>query len=79
MKEVKKINIKFNNGSEITSIHTDNNVRGIRNNFITCNCYDVETDDWIIKIIDMREPINRFVPEWCFDLYVESVRQEIIN
>jgi len=26
----------------------------------------METDTWIIKTIDMREPIERFIPEWCF-------------
>jgi len=60
------MNIKFDNGSEIKSIHTNNNIRGERSHFYTCNCYDIETDTWIIKTIDMREPIERFIPEWCF-------------
>lgn len=49
-----------------------NNVRGIRSNFYTCICLDSETDNWILKEIDMREPIIRYIPEWMVIEYLNS-------
>ena len=58
------MNIKFSNNSTLKSIETENNRRGIRSNFITCMCYDTSDDEFIMKTLDLREPIDRYVPEW---------------
>ncbi len=58
--------IKFKNGSTIKTIDTDSGsiTRGVRSNYITCPCYDLDNPDSepIMVCIDIREPMNRFVP-----------------
>ena len=58
------MNIKFSNNSALKSIETENNRRGIRSNFITCMCYDIIDDEYTMRTLDVREPIDRYVPEW---------------
>ena len=58
------MNIKFSNNSALKSIETENNRRGIRSNFITCMCYDTIDDEYTMRTLDMREPIDRYIPEW---------------
>lgn len=58
------MNIKFSNNSALKSIETENNRRGIRSNFITCMCYDIIDDKYTMRTLDVREPIDRYVPEW---------------
>lgn len=57
----------FRNGSQIKGVQSNKSVRGIRSNFITTLCLDLDTGDWIIKTIDMREPLDRFIPIWVVD------------
>lgn len=64
--------IKFKNGSTIETIKSqvninNNNTRGNRSNFITCMCYDTIDYKSIMKTLDMREPIGRYVPEYLID------------
>ena len=61
--------IEFKNGSTIETIKSktdtkNTNRRSIRSNFITCMCYDTIDDEYTMKTIDMREPIERYIPEW---------------
>lgn len=60
--------IKFKNGSTIDTIdfQTDNNNKGNRSNFTTVPCYDTLQNKWVMIMLDMREPIDRFIPEWLF-------------
>ena len=59
--------MRFNNGSNIKTIKTSiNNIRGERSNFITCICYDVQDNEWILKTLDIRKSIDRYIPEWMF-------------
>lgn len=61
------MNIKFENGNEINSIHTDNkNIRGNRSKIIGCNCYDTETDAWVFCELNMSKLIERYIPEWMY-------------
>ena len=58
--------IKFKNGSTVETIDTDSNsvTRGIRSNFITAPCYDTLQNEWVMMTLDMREPMDRYIPEW---------------
>lgn len=56
--------INLSNGSTLQSIETETNTRGIRSNFITTICYDTVKDEWVMMTLDMREPMDRYIPEW---------------
>lgn len=45
-------------------IPASQNVRGVRSNFITMSCYDLQNDEWEVIELDIRKPITRFVPEF---------------
>lgn len=64
--------IKFKNGSYIKTLTTQNTeetVRGLRSNFISCMCYDLETEEMVfVESLDMRKPIERYVPAWYWKL-----------
>lgn len=63
------MNIKFKNESTIESYPSNDNHRGIRSNFISCMCYDTETDDFVfVEDLDMRKRPIRFIPEWLLRL-----------
>ena len=58
--------IKFKNGSTIETIksetETNTNRRGIMSNFITTVCFDTVENEYVIKTLDLREPIDRYIP-----------------
>lgn len=59
--------IEFKNGSTIETIKSqtdtkNTNRRGIMSNFITTICFDTVENEYVIKTLDLREPINRYVP-----------------
>ena len=60
--------IKFVSGSyvkQLTPQNTCEAVRGLRSNFISCMCYDLETEQMVfVEDLDMRNPIERYIPEW---------------
>ncbi len=60
--------IEFTNGSTIETIKsktdTNTNKRGIRSNFITTVCFDTVENEYVIKTLDLREPIDRYVPAY---------------
>jgi len=60
--------IEFKNGSKISSIPAKN-VRGVRSNFISMPCLDIETGEMVFKTLDMREPIDRYIPEYILEDY----------
>ena len=48
----------------------NNNVRGVRGNFISCVCYDTEDEVWcFVEDLDMRKPLDRYIPEWIMDKF----------
>jgi hypothetical protein len=59
---------EFKNGSyikQLTPQNTEENVRGLRSDFISCMCYDLETEQMVfLEDLDMRKPIDRYIPEW---------------
>lgn len=54
--------IEFENGSEINTIRTNSNIRGVRSNFITLPCLDIETLDVVVTTIDLRDENQRYLP-----------------
>ena len=58
--------IKFTNGSTIETIKsetdTNTNMRGIMSNFITTVCFDTVENEYVWKTLDLREPVERYVP-----------------
>ena len=58
--------IEFKNGSTIETIksktYTNTNMRGIMSNFITTLCFDTVENEYVVKTLDLREPIDRYVP-----------------
>ncbi len=41
----------------------DDTIRGIRNNFISCMCYDIKNNEFVfVYDLDMRKPLIRFIP-----------------
>lgn len=58
--------LSFKNGSSVEVIECAENTRGERSNYIWCNCYELETNHCVFKRIDLREPIDRFIPECLF-------------
>lgn len=48
-------------------------IRSERSNFICCVCLDLETGDWVIvENLDMRKPLDRYIPEWIVEEVVNS-------
>ena len=46
------------------------NIRGVRSNFISCVCYDTEDEIWVfVEDLDMRKPLDRYVPKWIMDKF----------
>ncbi|MFV0515802.1 MAG: hypothetical protein ACK5MV_00180 [Aminipila sp.] len=41
--------------------------RSERSNIITTLCLDLKTDKWIFKTLDMRKPLERFIPFWIVE------------
>ncbi len=60
------MDIKFNNNSRINTLDYTGNMRGERSNFVEGNCYDLETGNWVFMTIDLRKPIDRFIPEYLY-------------
>ena len=60
--------IEFKNGSTIETIKsetdTNTNMRGTMSNFITTLCFDTIENEYIIKTLDLREPIDRYIPAY---------------
>ena len=60
--------IKFTNGSTIETIKsgtdTNTNMRGIMSNFITTVCFDTVKNDYVVKTLDLREPVGRYIPAY---------------
>ena len=58
--------IEFKNGSTIETIKskTDTNTRGVMSNFITTVCFDTVENEYIVKTLDLREPIGRYIPAY---------------
>ena len=58
--------IKFKNGSTIETIKsqtdTNTNIKGIMSNFITTICFDTVENEYVVKTLDLREPVDRYVP-----------------
>ena len=52
------------------------NVRGNRSKIIGSQCYDTETDQWVLMELDMTQPIDRYIPEW---MYVEWLMRKDNN
>jgi hypothetical protein len=62
------MSINFQNGSSIkvNDCNEGINIRGTRSNFITVNCFDTETQEWVIKTLDIRIPFDRYIPEYLY-------------
>mgnify|MGYP000913818420 CR=1 FL=1 len=58
--------IKFENGNEFESIHTDSSIRSKRSKIIGCNCYDTKTNTWVFHELFIENPIDRYIPEWLY-------------
>ena len=61
--------IEFKNGSTIETIKSqtdtkNTNRRGIMSNFITTLCFDIVENEYIVKTLDLREPIGRYIPAY---------------
>ena len=58
--------IEFKNGSTIETIKSQTNInenrRGILSNFITTLCFDTVENEYVVKTLDLREPVDRYVP-----------------
>lgn len=70
------MSINFENGSTINLIESNSNQRGNRSNFVTIMCYDVFNNEWVLKTLNTREPIGRYIPEW---MYTELLNKENKN
>lgn len=55
----------------------DKNIRGNKCNLIITNCYDIENKEWSMVELDMREPIDRYIPEYMFEIYKNNLNNEI--
>lgn len=65
---------------EINSINDSLNiVRSERSNLITTLCLDLEIDNWIVKTIDLREPLERFIPIWIVEEILKGNNNEENN
>ena len=60
--------IEFKNGSIIETIKsktdTNTNKRGILSNFITTLCFDTVQNEYVVKTLDLREPVGRYIPAY---------------
>ena len=68
--------IEFTNGSTIETIKsetdTNTNMRGIMSNFITTLCFDIVENEYIVKTLDLREPIDRYVPAYSMSTMMKG-------
>ena len=53
------------------------NIRGNRSNLILTNCYNVETGKIEFVEINLREPINKYIPEYIIDKLCE-INEELV-
>ena len=68
--------IEFKNGSTIETIKsetdTNTNMRGIMSNFITTLCFDIVENEYVIKTLDLREPIDRYIPAYSMSAMMKG-------
>ena len=68
--------IEFKNGSTIETIKsetdTNTNMRGIMSNFITTVCFDTVQNEYVVKTLDLREPIDRYVPVYSMSAMMKG-------
>lgn len=68
--------IKFTNGSTIETIKsktdTNENRRCIMSNFITTVCFDTVENEYVIKTLDLREPIDRYIPAYSMSAMMKG-------
>jgi hypothetical protein len=60
-------------------MYNKNITRGNRNSFVTINCWDFETGEWVIKTLDFREPIERYIPEYIMQQYDPEIKDHVHN
>ena len=63
---------KFKNGSQINDLKSGGTNRGNRSNIMTTLCLDLETGETVFKDIDMREPLERYIPMYIVDQIMEE-------
>lgn len=59
--------LEFENGSSISSIKSENVIRGERSNFVTTICLDINTGEYVLKEIDLRKPYDRYIPTYFLE------------
>jgi hypothetical protein len=56
-------------------INKNKTIRGVRSNFISCECYDTQDEVWVfVEDLDMRKPLDRYIPVWIMDKIEKKIK-----